>query len=92
MVFRLQAPPGWQSGHVKSAIDAEFHPEDVLVALHGRGDLDRRDFSDDFREVTLIGSKRLIWDEIPAGDPHRGQGVVGRGRARRPADQLGRTR
>ena len=50
---RLQAPPGWQSGHVKSAIDAEFHPEDVLVALHGWGDLDRRDFSDDFREVTL---------------------------------------
>jgi len=52
-LFRLQAPPGWQSGQVKSVIDAEFHPEDVLVALHGWGDLARRDFSDDFREVIL---------------------------------------
>ena len=52
-LFRLQAPPSWQSGHVKPAIDAEFHPEDVLVALEGWTDLARRDFSDEFREVTL---------------------------------------
>jgi hypothetical protein len=52
-LFELQAPPVWQTGHVKSAIDAELHPEDVLVALHGWADLAHRDFSDDFREVTL---------------------------------------
>ena len=52
-LFRLQEPAGWNAHHALPAADVQFHPEDALAALQAWGDLGRRDFSDDFREVNL---------------------------------------
>jgi curved DNA-binding protein CbpA len=52
-LFLLQAPPDASTLPSDPTFDLAFHPEDVLLALRGWGDLSREDFGDDFREVDL---------------------------------------
>jgi curved DNA-binding protein CbpA len=52
-IFLPQQPPPWEHSGTLPEFDSRFQIQDVLLVLRRWGDLGRRNFQDDFKEIEL---------------------------------------